>query len=55
MPKQPLAAVIPLLMLVTVSAAQNAGSSSMTAPPPYDQKAVATGKYNGPGGCAASS
>jgi hypothetical protein len=60
MRKQMLAVIIPLLMLLAVSAAQNAGPSpAMAASPPavqlYDQRTVAAGKYNGPGGCAASS
>ena len=60
MRKQTLAVILPLLMLLAVSAAQNAGPSpAMAASPPavqlYDQRTVAAGKYNGPGGCAASS
>src|ERR1700691_2468307 len=64
MRKRLLAVVLLLLMLPAVSQAQNDAqkpgpSPAMAAPPsvaaPYDQKAVAAGKYNGPGGCAASS
>jgi hypothetical protein len=53
-----LAVVLPLLLLV-VGMTQNPGLSPAKAAPPvvplYDQKTVAAGKYNGPGGCAASS
>src|ERR1019366_4138489 len=62
MRKQPLAVVWLLLVLLVVGIAQSAsppGQTAITAPPTasplYDQRAVAAGKYNGPGGCAASS
>jgi hypothetical protein len=59
MRKQMLAVFLPLLMPLATNAAQNAGQSPATAAPAsaslYDQKPVAAGKYNGPGGCAASS
>jgi|HubBroStandDraft_6_1064221.scaffolds.fasta_scaffold00130_27 hypothetical protein len=64
MRKQLLAVVLPLFMLRAMSPVQNDAqkpdpSPAMAAPPsvaaPYDQKTVAAGKYNGPGGCAASS
>jgi len=50
----------PLLVLLAVSNAENPAPDGQSAttispPPPYEQKAVAAGKYNGPGGCAASS
>jgi hypothetical protein len=47
--RKPLLAVISsLVLLVVVAHPQNSA-------PLYDQKTVAAGKYNGPGGCAASS
>jgi hypothetical protein len=59
MRKQLLAVVLPQIVLLAMSPAQNAGPSPAMAAPPgvqlYDQKTVASGKYNGPGGCAASS
>ena len=56
-----LAVAWPLFVLLAVGSTQNPNSTSQaptTAPaitPLYDQRAVAAGKYNGPGGCAASS
>ncbi len=47
------AVVLPLLVLIAVGETQNTASSSTA--PLYAQKNVATGMYNGPGGCAASS
>ena len=47
------AVVLPLLVLIAAGETQNTGSSSTA--PLYAQKAAATGMYNGPGGCAASS
>ncbi len=67
MRKQLLAVALSLLVLLAVGESQNmspAGESTsqapemsapQTAPPLYEQKPVAAGKYNGPGGCAASS
>ena len=62
MRKQPLAVVWPLFALLAMSNAQSASPPGQaaatalpTAPALYDQKPVAAGKYNGPGGCAASS
>jgi Cytochrome c554 and c-prime len=59
MRKQPLASVWPLLLLLSPGLAespnQTATPSPSTPAPLYDQRAVASGKYNGPGGCAASS
>src|SRR5579863_9821631 len=53
MRKQLSAVVLPLLVLIAGAEAQNNSSSS--AAPLYVQKNAATGMYNGPGGCAASS
>ena len=62
MRKQPLAVVWPLFALLAMGNAQSASppgqaaaTAPPTAPPLYEQKVVAAGKYNGPGGCAASS
>ena len=62
MRKRLLAIVWMLLMLLAAGNAQNASPrrqpetiAPATASPLYDQKTVAAGKYNGPGGCAASS
>ena len=60
MRKQWLAGVAALFALLAICGARNASLTSQTAPalataPLFDQKAVAAGKYNGPGGCAASS
>ena len=63
MRKQLLGVVWPLLALVAFGNARGFGQSGQStmaappasAPPLYDQRAVAAGKYNGPGGCAASS
>ena len=65
MRKELLAVVGSLLVLAAVGDCQNSSPSqdasqtpAMAAPqtaPLYEQKAVAAGKYNGPGGCAASS
>ncbi|MGH9528884.1 MAG: multiheme c-type cytochrome, partial [Terriglobales bacterium] len=55
MRKLPLAVMWSLLALLAVGRAQNATSGRASAVPLYDQKAVAAGKFTGPGGCAASS
>ncbi|MGA3194191.1 MAG: multiheme c-type cytochrome [Terriglobales bacterium] len=60
MRKQWLAGIAALFALLAICGARNASLTSQTAPALakatlYDQKAVAAGKYNGPGGCAASS
>jgi Cytochrome c554 and c-prime len=53
MRKQLSAVILPLLVLIAAGETQNTGSPSMS--PLYTQKNTATGMYNGPGGCAASS
>jgi len=53
MRKQLSAVVLSLLVIIAAGEAQNTGSSSTA--PLYAQKNAATGMYNGPGGCAASS
>lgn len=57
MQKQLLAVVFPLLLVLTAAGkAQNPASGSQAEPQSeYPQKTAAVGKYNGPGGCAASS
>ncbi len=58
MRNQALAAILSLLGLLGVLEAQTVGQPATipsSVAPLYDQKTVASGKYNGPGGCAASS